>query len=157
MLLRLQEIRGVRQRSEELALRGSAFFDQLFSYLWRHRVALRFERGGAGGARGGGGGVAGEGGCVLEGDIHTLHASVTHVRHPLMSLCMIPFVSVRHGYTSVDPFEGCDGRVNGGLAQVWCRSTPCTPCTLACGLTRLRLAYVHVRMHGNVFRTHRMP
>jgi site-specific DNA-cytosine methylase len=120
---------------------------------------VRGVSGGGGGVGGGGRGarVAGEGGCVVESDINTLHASVTHVQHPLMSLCMIPFVSVRHGYTSVDPFEGRDGRVNGGLAQVWCRSIPCTPCTLACVRTRVRLAYVYARMHGNVFRTHRMP
>ena len=136
-----------------MARRGRAFFDQLFSYLWRHRVALGFEGGGVGGAGGGGGGVAGEGGCVVESDIHTLHASVTHVWHALMSLCMIPLVSVRHAYTLVDPLEGRDGRGRGSPAQVWCRSTPCT---LACVCARVRLAFVHVRMHGDYSGTHAM-
>jgi len=108
-LRQLQEMRGAQKRSEQLACRGSVFFDQLFSYLWRHRVALGIGNGSAAGAEGGAGGAGGGGG---------VDGRVSGVGRDLLSLHMIPMVSVRHGYTLVDPLEGRDGCWGGRKSQV---------------------------------------
>ena len=58
------------------------------------------------------------GGDVVEGDIRPPGGAVTDVQRALLSLHMIPLVTVQHGYTLVDPLEGRDGSGSGRQTQV---------------------------------------